>query len=83
MNGVLGIRYDENGLTMKPAVPEEFDGAQITEWNYRKGQYTIRIHGYGTNCQIRLNDMPLEQPFGLDMEGSHRIDIYASKTHVF
>ena len=83
MNGVLGIRYDENGLTMKPAVPEEFDGAQLTEWNYRKGQYTIWIHGYGTNCQIRLDDMPLEQPFGLDMEGRHRIDIYASKTHVF
>ena len=63
---------------MKPAVPQELDGAVLSEVPYRKGRYTIKIHGSGNSYKITLDGDDVEQPFGTDMEGHHQIDIYAS-----
>lgn len=79
VNGVFGVRYDEKGLTIKPAIPQEFDGAVLSKLPYRKGRYTIQIHGSGNLCKIILDGNEVEQPFGINLEGCHQIDIYASK----
>ena len=79
VNGVFGIRYDGNGITMRPAVPPEFDGAILCGVPYRESRLTFEIHGSGNNCRFELDGQPLETLIDGKLKGLHKIDIFASR----
>lgn len=70
--GLLGIRYDAEGLTFTPAVPRELDGTRIERLRYRSAVLDIAVRGHGTVCHVTLDGTPVERvPAGLT--GRHSV----------
>lgn len=77
VNSIFGIHYDKAGLYFTPLIPPIFEGSTLSDLRYRAASYDIYIHGAGKAYSIRLDGQEIKEAFGLDIQGKHRIDIYA------
>ncbi len=75
--GIFGIRYDQQGIHFKPAVPFEFRNIKLDEFKYRQAVYTIEIRGHGTDFLFELDNEPFDGQVNPDMKGSHVVTIIA------
>jgi glycogen debranching enzyme len=72
LSGVLGIRYDVDGMTFTPAVAPEFAGTRLERLRYRSAELNIEIRGHGTQCRMTLDGQPADRiPVGLT--GRHTV----------
>ncbi len=71
--GIFGVRYDEKGLSFKPAVPYEFRNLKLEGLKYRKAEFTLEIEGYGKQFTLTLDGQPFSGHIGLETEGRHLI----------
>lgn len=55
--GVLGIRYDSDGMSFTPAVAAQFDGALVRHLRYREATLDVEIRGHGTHCRLFVDGM--------------------------
>lgn len=70
--GVLGIRYDVDGLTFTPAVPPEFDGARIGPLRYRAARLDVEVRGHGSRCDVTIDGRPVDR-VDPDTVGRHTV----------
>lgn len=70
--GVLGIRYDLDGLTFGPAVPPELDGLRLTRLRYRNARLDIEVRGHGRRCRVELDGVPVKR-IPVDLSGRHDV----------
>lgn len=75
--GVLGMEYDERGLTLHPAVPRSLADLEISNFHYRKAALDIKVKGWGTRGSVFLDGKPV-QILPASLEGRHRVEIRAA-----
>ncbi|WP_308636416.1 GH32 C-terminal domain-containing protein [Paenibacillus silvisoli] len=75
--GLLGMEYDEQGLSFAPAIPEELRDLQVDNLRYREAQLHIRVHGWGTKFTMVCDGKPIER-IPTDLKGEHVIEIQAA-----
>ena len=59
--GLLGVRYDLDGMTFTPAVPPELDGARLDGLRYRRALLDVEIRGHGRRCTLTLDGRPVQR----------------------
>lgn len=69
--GLLGIRYDETGMRIKPVKQEYLKTIKLTGLRYGNGVYDMEIQGNGT-C-LYLDDQPAEI-ISQSLAGHHRLE---------
>lgn len=72
--GLLGINYDQEGLTFRPAVCPEFDGLRLEGLRYRGALLDVEIRGNGRDCTVSL-DGRLVDRVPADVSGRHAITL--------
>lgn len=70
--GLLGISYDEKGLSFTPCIPETFAGLRLEQLRYRNSVLDIETEGSGTKCRMFL-DGELCSYVPTDITGEHSI----------
>jgi hypothetical protein len=70
--GVLGIRYDLDGMTFTPAVAPAFAGTRLDGLRYRDAILDIEVRGHGTHSTITLDGEPVER-IAPDTTGRHAV----------
>jgi sucrose-6-phosphate hydrolase SacC (GH32 family) len=74
--GVLGMEYEEHGLTFAPAVPEPLRDLRVENLRYRTAVFDIVVHGWGTQFVMKCNGNQVGQ-IPADIEGKHIIEFLA------
>lgn len=59
--GLLGVRYDLDGMTFTPAVTPELDGVRVDGLRYRQAQLDVEVRGHGRSCAVTLDGRPVER----------------------
>jgi hypothetical protein len=59
--GLLGIRYDLDGMTFSPAVSPELDGVRLHGLRYRRALLDVEIRGHGHRCAVTLDGRPVQR----------------------
>ncbi len=70
--GVLGIRYDEEGLHFSPAVPVAMAKLRLTGLSYRAATLDIQVAGSGTGHQLFVDERPASHILP-SLTGRHRV----------
>lgn len=70
--GVLGIEYNQNGLTFYPAVPQSLKDMEVRNFRYRNATLHIKIKGWGTTGFITLDGQRIDT-IPANLEGKHSI----------
>ncbi len=70
--GLLGIRYDVDGMTFTAAVSPELDGTRVDGLRYRQAQLDVEIRGHGRGCTVTLDGRPVER-IPPDVSGRHSV----------
>lgn len=70
--GLLGVRYDVDGMTFTPAVAPVFDGARISGLKYREALLDIEIRGHGSRCDLTLDGHSVDR-IAPDTTGRHTV----------
>jgi hypothetical protein len=72
--GILGMEYDEQGLTLKPAIPEQLANLQVANFRYRNCVLDISATGWGSACLMKLDGDEVEL-IPTHLEGRHKIEL--------
>ena len=75
--GVLGLSYDQDGLTFTPAVVPRFDGMRLLGFRYRNAILDIEVRGSGTRCSVALDGRPVQR-ISADTVGPHTVSLTMS-----
>lgn len=59
--GLLGIRYDLDGMTFSAAVAPELDGARVDGLRFRQALLDVEVRGHGRRCAVTLDGRPVER----------------------
>jgi hypothetical protein len=59
--GLLGMRYDLDGLTFHPAVTPALDGTRLERLRYRGARLDVEIRGHGPRCEVTLDGRPVDR----------------------
>lgn len=70
--GLLGIRYDLDGMTLNPAVPPEFDGLRLDGLRYRHARLDLEVRGHGRRSSITIDGVPARR-IPTDLTGRHSV----------
>jgi hypothetical protein len=70
--GVLGIRYDLEGMSFCPAVARQFDGTRLTGLHYRDAVLDIEVRGEGTQCELTVDGRAADR-ISADVTGRHAV----------
>lgn len=63
IEGVFGVRTEEEGLRLSPCVPEKMADSALEGLTLRGQEWSIRIHGWGSRIrELRLNNRKIEGP---------------------
>ena len=73
-HGVLGIEYDLNGMTLRPAVPKALADMKVTNLKFRNATYNITVKGWGADGKVLLDGKEVDRIPG-DLKGAHQIDL--------
>ncbi|WP_054025269.1 GH32 C-terminal domain-containing protein [Bacillus sp. FJAT-28004] len=74
--GVLGMEYDEQGLTFAPAVPETLRDLRVENLRYRMAIFDIIVHGWGTEFVMKCDGNQVDQ-LPAEINGKHLIEFWA------
>ncbi|HEY5508735.1 MAG TPA: T9SS type A sorting domain-containing protein, partial [Paludibacter sp.] len=75
--GVLGMEYNQDGLTFFPAVPESLANMEISNFKYRGATLNFVVKGWGTSGIVYL-DGGIVQRIPTDLQGEHLVEIVMS-----
>jgi hypothetical protein len=78
-NGVLGMEFTQNGLTLNAAVPESLAGMEIMNFSYRKATLDIQVTGWGTAGKVYLDGKRVEI-IPADLVGRHSVELRVTRT---
>lgn len=78
LSGVLGIRYDADGMSFGPAVSAEFDGLSLDGLRYRDAVLDIEVRGSGTQASIMMDGRPVPK-VATNVTGRHVVTITMTK----
>jgi hypothetical protein len=70
--GLLGIRYDVQGMTFTPAVVPVLAGVRVDGLRYRDAILDIEIRGHGTRCVAMLDGRRVQR-VEADCTGRHSL----------
>ena len=51
VSGIFGLRYDYNGLYVRPDIPEMMRDAEILNMRYQTRRFSVKFVGYGKNVE--------------------------------
>lgn len=71
ISAVFGIRYDEKGIYLSPAVPEELYDIGLSELKYRDMTLEISVKGFGKNFKAMLDGQQFDGFIPLSLRGKH------------
>jgi glycogen debranching enzyme len=76
--GMIGMRFDSNGLFFKPLVPSPIVKLSLTGIKYRGMTLDVKIYGSGIKIsKCTLDDRIMKQPrIAVNLTGHHVITIY-------
>lgn len=75
LEGLLGMRFDMDGLRFQPTVPASWGGVTVSGLKYRRATLDVHIVGSGTQVgSLRLDGKPVKRVAG-DLVGAHRVEI--------
>ena len=74
ISGVFGIEPGEDGLEMRPCVPESLTDSALYDVTVRGRRLDILLHGFGTRIKrMTLDGAPTANPIPYEKIGSHQI----------
>ena len=75
VQGMLGMEYDESGITFAHrCIPEAFADMRITNLKYRGAVLTIQVNGWGTEGSVLLDGAPATT-IPADLAGEHTVTL--------
>lgn len=75
INGVFGIRLQENGISFAPCVPESLKNSELTGLKLRGQNLSVRIKGYGNRIEKFTLDGKKCEPFVPWDDKPHEVEI--------
>ena len=76
LNGLIGLRFDVDGLSFKPSVPNSLTDISIKNIRYRNMLLNIEIHGNGTSLnKFEINGKTSKPFIPSDLNGTKNIKI--------
>lgn len=77
LHGLLGMRFEEDGIRFAPLVPDAFSQISVKDLHYRKSILDIKIFGHGTRvATFKLDGVQVEKPFfDAKLSGRHEIEL--------
>jgi hypothetical protein len=75
--GLLGLKFEAQGVTVQPSVPTEFAmGFEIGNMRLGKGVWNFKVHGKGTRIAgFEVDGKPCLNILPLDLPGGHQVRI--------
>ncbi|AZN42964.1 alpha-L-rhamnosidase-related protein [Paenibacillus albus] len=74
--GVLGMEYNERGMTITPAVPETLRDLRLDNLRYREAVLDIAVHGFGTKFRMTSDGEPFDV-IPASLKGKHLIELWS------
>ena len=81
--GLIGMRFDTDGIRFQPCVPDKFNEIKLTHFHYRNADIDIEIIGQGNKIEhVTLNGKPAQEAF-IPAKASSRQKIVIKMTEPF
>ncbi|WP_147306892.1 glycosyl hydrolase family 65 protein [Paenibacillus taihuensis] len=75
--GVLGIEYDERGMSFAPAVPKTLRDLRLDNLRYREAVLDIAVHGFGTKFRMTCDGEQVDGLIPASLTGKHLIEFWS------
>ncbi|HJW17743.1 MAG TPA: hypothetical protein VJ499_11510, partial [Flavisolibacter sp.] len=81
---LFGIRFNEDGLSFQPFVPEPMKGERtLNNFKYRKAVLNIKMEGFGNQVsKFLLDGKPSKPIIPVSLEGKHQVTILLTNNSI-
>ena len=74
ISGVFGIEPGEDGVMLRPCVPEDLADSALYDLNLRGWELTVKLRGFGTQIErMTLDGAAVQNPIPYGRPGSRQI----------